>query len=104
MRMMTLAFSNKAEKDLKRAHQTTEMIHFVSELEKMMDQHDDLRRLKEHPGFKTLKQFQAPIHIVELTNNDVSGASDFSAAGIDQRRRAGYAAASEQIRKLELAA
>ena len=104
MRMMTLAFSNKAEKDLKRAHQTTEMIHFVSELEKIMDQHDDLRRLKEHPGFKTLKQFQAPIHIVELTNNDVSGASDFSAAGIDQRRRAGYAAASEQIRKLELAA
>ena len=61
-------------------------------------------RLKEHPGFKTLKQFQAPIHIVELTNNDVSGASDFSASGIEQRRRTGYEAASEQIRKLELAA
>jgi NTE family protein len=103
-RVMTLAFSNKAEKDLERAHQTTEMIRFVSELEKIMDRHDDLRRMKEHPGFKTLKQFQAPIQIVELTNHDVSGGSDFSAAGIDERRRRGYEAAAEQIRKAPLAA
>ena len=102
--MMTLAFSNKAEKDLKRARQTTEMIQFVSELEKVMDRHDDLRRLKEHPGFKTLKEFHAPIHIVELTNTDVSGGSDFSAAGIEQRRRKGYEAAANQIGEPQMAA
>jgi NTE family protein len=104
VRMMTLAFSNKAEKDLKRAHQTTEMIRFVSELEKVMDRDDELRRLRDHPGFRILKQFHAPIDIVELTNDDVSGGSDFSAAGIAQRRRRGYEAAELKIREQPLAA
>jgi NTE family protein len=104
VRMMTLAFSNKGEKDLERARQTTEMIRFVGELEQMMDRYDDLRQMKEHPGFKILKQFQAPIQIVELTNDDVGGGSDFSASGIDERRRRGYEAAAAQIRTRQLAA
>src|SRR6185295_15477112 len=104
VRMMTLAFSNKADKDLKRARQTTEMIQFVRELEKVLDRHEDLQQLKEHPGFKTLEAFHAPIHIVEFTNTDVSGGSDFSAAGIEQRRRKGYEAAANQIGKPQLAA
>ena len=69
-----------------------------------MDRDDDLRRLKEHPGFQTLKQFHAAIEIVEFTNKDVRGASDFSAAGIDERRRRGYEAAAERIGKPQLAA
>jgi len=34
----------------------------------------------------------------------MSGASDFSALGINQRRRAGYDAASEKLGKARLAA
>jgi predicted acylesterase/phospholipase RssA len=94
-RMMTLAFSNKAQKDLQRARQTTEIIKLVRELDTLIDRHDDLKHLKQHRGYQIVKQFEAPIQIVEITNNDVSGASDFSAAGIEERRRAGYAAAEK---------
>jgi predicted acylesterase/phospholipase RssA len=103
-RMMTLAFSNKAQMDLKRAHQTTEIIKFVQELDKLMERHEELRSLAQHPGYQTVKRFEAPIHIVEITNTDVSGASDFSAAAIQRRRRAGYAAAADKIGRPELAA
>ena len=41
-RMMTLAFSNKSEKDLQRAHQTTDIIKLVQELDRLMEQHPEL--------------------------------------------------------------
>ena len=103
-RMMTLAFSNKAQKDLRRAQQTTKLILFLKELDKLMAQHDELRPLAQHPGYDALKEFAEPINIVEITNIDVSGASDFSALGISQRRRAGHDAASEKIGKARRAA
>jgi predicted acylesterase/phospholipase RssA len=103
-RMMTLAFSNKGEKDLRRAHQTTEIIKLVQELDKLMERHEDLRSLAQHPGYQTVKQFEAPIQIVEITNTDVGGASDFSAAAIERRRAAGYAAAADTLGRPELAA
>lgn len=102
-RMMTIAFSNKSGEDLKRAHQTTHMIRFVNELEKVMARSAELRGLMEHPGFKALKKFKAPIDIVEITNHDVQGGSDFSAERIERRRKQGYAAAAEQIVKLRRA-
>ncbi len=95
-RMMTLAFSNKAEKDLVRAQQTTEIIKLVQELDRLMETHPELRPLVQHPGYQTVKKFAAPIRIVEITNTDVDGAGDFSAAAIERRRQAGYAAASER--------
>jgi predicted acylesterase/phospholipase RssA len=95
-RMMTLAFSNKSDKDLQRAHQTTEIIKLVRELDELMGRYDELKRLTQHPGYQIVKRFQAPIHIVDITNTDVSGASDFSAESIERRRRAGYAAAAEK--------
>jgi NTE family protein len=96
-RMMTLAFSNQSEKDLRRAHQTTDIIKLVQELDRLMEQHEELRPLAQHPGYLTVKQFEAPIQIIEITNTDVRGAADFSAATIQRRRRAGYAAAAEKI-------
>jgi NTE family protein len=96
-RMMTLAFSNKSEKDLERARQTTEIIKLVQELDKLMETHEELRALKQHPGYQTVKSYEAPLRIIEITNRDVGGAADFSAAGIERRRRAGYAAAAEAI-------
>jgi hypothetical protein len=42
-----------------------------------MEQHDELRPLAQHPGYDALKEFAEPINIVEITNIDVSGASDF---------------------------
>jgi predicted acylesterase/phospholipase RssA len=104
VRMMTLAFSNRMAKDLQRAGQTTELIRFVAELDKLMEKHPDLRRLAEHPGYKTVKRFKAPIHIVEVTNRDVRGAAAFSRAGIEQRRRAGYQAARSAMGPSQLAA
>jgi NTE family protein len=103
-RMMTLAFSNKAEKDLDRARQTTQIIKLVQELDRLMAQHKELRPLAQHPGYRTVKSYEAPVHIVEITNTDVSGAADFSAASIEQRRCAGYAAAAESVRRAEVAA
>jgi predicted acylesterase/phospholipase RssA len=92
-RMMTLAFSNKSERDLERAHQTTAIIELVQELDRLMEQHPELRPLAQHPGYKTVKDYEAPIHIVEITNTEVNGAADFSAETIEARRQAGYAAA-----------
>jgi NTE family protein len=103
-RMMTLAFSNKSEKDLERARQTTEIIKLVQELDKLMEHYEELRPLRDHPGYQTIKRYEAPIRIIEITNREVAGASDFSAAGIERRRRAGYAAAAETIGGRTLAA
>jgi predicted acylesterase/phospholipase RssA len=104
MRMMTVAFSNKAEKDLNRARQTTDLILFTKEFDKLLEKHKELRPLTKHPGYKTLKQFADPINIVELTNTNVNGASDFSALGIGERRQAGYEAATGKIGKPRLVA
>ena len=37
------------------------------------------------------------LKIVEITNPNVNGASDFSAAGIERRREAGYQAAAAKL-------
>jgi NTE family protein len=97
-RMMTLAFSNKAEKDLKRARQTTDIIKLVEELDRLMETHPELQPLTQHRGYRTVKEFERPIHIVEITNADLGDAADFSAATIERRRCAGYTAASAQPR------
>src|SRR3954468_8689115 len=96
-RMMTVAFSNKSEKDLERAHQTTDIIKLVQELDRLMEQHPELRPLARHPGYRAVKQFEAPIHIIEITYTEVGAAADFSAATIEERRSAGYAAAADTI-------
>ena len=96
-RMMTLAFSNKMSQDLNRAKQTTELIKFTIELDKAIDAHPDLKSLKDLPGYKVLKDFQAPLKIIENPNANVSGASDFSAAGIERRREAGYQATAAKL-------
>ena len=96
-RMMTLAFSNKSEKDLVRARQTRELILFMKELDKLMEENVQLKSLRAHPGYAAVKRFAEPIDIIELTNSDVRGASDFSAAGIERRRAAGYKVAAERL-------
>lgn len=97
MRMVALAFSNKAQKDLRRARQTTKLILFLKELDALMEKHPELQQLARHPGYDALKEFSEPIDIVEFNNADVDGASDFSAAGISVRRRAGYDAAAQEL-------
>jgi NTE family protein len=94
-RMMTLAFSNKSEVDLQRARETTAIIDLVRELDRLMPQHPALVALTQHPGYRTVKRFEAPVRILEITNYDVTGAGDFSAAAIEERRCRGYAAAIE---------
>jgi NTE family protein len=94
-RMMTLAFSNKSETDLQRARDTTAIIELVRELDRLTPHHPELLALTQHPGYRTVKRFEAPIRILEVTNYDVAGASDFSAAAIEERRCRGYAAAIE---------
>jgi predicted acylesterase/phospholipase RssA len=96
-RMMTVAFSNKSEKDLERARQTTDIIKLVQELDRLMEQHAELRPLTRHPGYKAVKRFEAPIRIIEITNNDVGAAADFSAATLQERRSAGYSSAAETV-------
>jgi hypothetical protein len=96
-RMMTLAFSNKAERDLERARQTTQIIKLVQELDGLMEQHPELRTLTHHPGYRAVKRLEAPIRIIEITNTDVGAAADFSAAMLAERRSAGYAAAADQM-------
>jgi NTE family protein len=102
-RMMTIAFSNKSEKDLERARQTTDIIKLVQELDRLMEQHPELRHLARLPGYRAVKRFEAPVRIIEITNNEVGAGADFSAATIDERRSAGYAAAADRIRGAELA-
>ena len=96
-RMMTLAFSNQTEKDLRRARQTTDIIKLVEELERLMPQHPELQPLAQHPGYLAVKQLRAPIRIIQITNTDVTGPSDFSAKAIEDRRRRGYAAAETAV-------
>jgi predicted acylesterase/phospholipase RssA len=96
-RMMTLAFSNQTEKDLRRAHQTTEIIKLVDELDRLMPAHPELQVLKQHPGYLAVKEMEAPIRIVEITNTDVTGPADFSPDAIEERRLRGYAAAEDAV-------
>ena len=96
-RMMTLAFSNRTEKDLRRAHRTTQIIHLVEELDRLMPEHPELLPLKDHPGYKAVKDRRRPIHIIEVTNTDVTGPSDFSPEAIEDRRLRGYAAAAAAV-------
>jgi hypothetical protein len=96
-RMMTLAFSNQTEKDLRRAHQTTEIIKLVEELDRLMPAHPELLPLQEHPGYKAVKEMDDPICIIEITNDDVTGPSDFSPEAIEERRMRGYAAAADAV-------
>ncbi len=93
-RMMTLAFSNRTEKDLQRAHRTTKIIQLVEELDRMMTAHPEMERLKDHPGYKAVKDRKRPIRIIQITNTDVTGPSDFSPESIENRRIRGYAAAA----------
>jgi NTE family protein len=96
-RMASIAFSNKSEKDLRRARQTTELILLKKELDRLLKLHKELRPLRDHPGYRTLQEFAEPINIVEIANQDAQGASDFSAAGISARRKAGYEAAVAKL-------
>jgi len=102
-RMMTLAFSNKSEKDLERARQTTDIIRLVEELDRLMASHPELRTLAQHPGYKTVKSYAAPIQMVEITNTTIGGAADFSAASIEERRLVGYTTATARLSDLGLA-
>jgi NTE family protein len=102
-RMMTLAFSNKAEKDLERARQTTEIIRLVEELDRLMEAHPELRPLAQHPGYRTVKSYADPITIVEVTNTVLGGASDFSAASTEERRLVGYTTAAARLDDLGFA-
>jgi NTE family protein len=92
-RMMTLAFSNRTEKDLRRARQTTEIIKLVEELDRLIPAHPALQPLTRHPGYLAVKELAAPIRIIDITNTDVTGPADFSPEAIEERRRRGYAAA-----------
>jgi len=96
-RMMTLAFSNRTEKDLQRAHRTTHIIQLIEELDRLMLEHPELLPLKDHPGYKVVKERKRPIHIVEITNTDVTGPSDFSPGAIEDRRLRGYAGAAAAV-------
>jgi hypothetical protein len=102
-RMMTLAFSNKSEKDLERAHQTTDIIRLVDELDRLMETHPELRPLQNHPGYHTVKSYEAPVRIIEITNLTTGGAADFSVTSLKERRLVGYAAAAERLGELGLA-
>ena len=96
-RMMTLAFSNQTEKDLRRAHQTTDIIKLVEELDRLLPANPALQPLTQHPGYKVVKALAQPIRIIEITNIDVTGPSDFSPAAIEDRRLRGYAAADAAV-------
>lgn len=96
-RMVTLAFSNRTEKDVRRAKRTTDIIKLVDELDRLMPAHPELRRLADHPGYRAVKERKRPIHIVEITNIDVTGPADFSPEAIENRRLRGYAAADAAV-------
>jgi NTE family protein len=99
-RMATLAFSQKMAKDLKRANETTELIKFVTAFDKLIDPNhpnSSLKQLTDLPGYKVLKDFQEIIEIYQIENISASGAADFSAAGIERRREAGYQATAKVL-------
>jgi hypothetical protein len=102
--MMTLAFSNQTEKDLRRAHQTTAIIRLVEELDRLIPAHPELQRLTQHPGYLAVKELEAPIRIIEITNIDVTGPADFSPEAIEDRRLRGYAAADAAVPLVSAAA
>jgi hypothetical protein len=62
-----------------------------------MPAHPELQVLTEHPGYKVVKELERPIRIVEITNIDVTGPSDFSPEAIEERRLRGYAAADDAV-------
>jgi NTE family protein len=95
-RMETLAFSNRMENDLHRAHRSTKIIQLVEELDRLMAQHPELEALRMHPGYLAVKE-RKQIEIIEITNLDVTGPHDFSATAIEDRRRRGYAAAEARL-------
>jgi predicted acylesterase/phospholipase RssA len=96
-RMVTLAFSNRTEKDVRRARRTTQIIKLVEELDRLMPTCPELQPLVNHPGYRAVKERQRPIHIVEITNIDVTGPADFSPQSIEERRLRGYAAADAAV-------
>jgi predicted acylesterase/phospholipase RssA len=96
-RMMTLAFSNRMEKDLRRARQTTEIIKLVEELDRLMPSHPELQPLTQNPGYKAVKEMDRPIQIINITNTDATGPADFSPEAIESRRLRGYAAADAAV-------
>jgi hypothetical protein len=55
-RMLTLAFSNKSEKDLERAWQTAEIILLINTLDNLMDEYPHLTSLKEHAGYAVVQK------------------------------------------------
>jgi len=92
-RMAAIAFSNKSEKDLQRARETTKLIQLGKDLDRLMLRHKELRALRDTSGYKALKRLDEAIDFIEIANQDASGVCDFSAAGIATRRNAGYQAA-----------
>ena len=103
-RMASIAFSNKSETDVRRAHQTTDLILFKKKLDSLARKHKELRQLMDLPGYRALEAFAEPINIVEIANQDAHGASDFSSEGISERRKAGYEAAASKLAEPRLAA
>ena len=68
-------------------------------LETLIQAYQDLKALTTSDGYKAVKKYGSRIRIVPITNDDVSGGSDFSAARIRQRREMGYQAAANAIRE-----
>ena len=68
-------------------------------LEALIKAYQDLKALTKHDGYRVVKQYGSRIRIVQITNDDVSGGSDFSAARIQQRREAGYKATAAAMRE-----
>ena len=68
-------------------------------LEALIKAYQDLKALAKHDGYRDVKKYGSRIRIVQITNNDVSGGSDFSAARIQQRREAGYKATAAAMRE-----
>jgi NTE family protein len=95
-RMQTLALSNRMERDLDRAERSTKIIQMVAELDRLMAQHPQLESLRDHEGYKAVKQ-RKEIDIVQITNRDVTGPHDFSATALEERRRRGYDAAKAEV-------
>jgi predicted acylesterase/phospholipase RssA len=95
-RMQTLALSNRMQKDLHRAERSTKIIQMVAELDRLMEQHQELKSLRDHEGYKAVKR-RKEIEIIRITNRDVTGPTDFSATAIEHRWSHGYAAARARI-------
>jgi NTE family protein len=95
-RMQTLALSNRMQNDLHRAERSTKIIQMVAALDRLMAQHPELEAIKEHEGYRAVKQ-RKEIEIIQITNRNVTGPHDFSATAIEERRGRGRAAAEAAI-------